>query len=90
MFSRILAGVTGWVKAHKPFGFQFEDRGSHFCVFLRTWREEDFYHVALDVIDHYYGDASSKLIFLGQLICAIGSRASPVSISAGSHTFIEC
>ena len=52
MFRRILARVTEWMKAHKQFGFEFEERESYTWVFLRTWRKENFYRVALGVIYH--------------------------------------
>ena len=55
-----------------------------------TWRRDSFYRVAVGVIDRYHGDASSKLVILGQVLCAIGSGASLVSISGGSHTLVEC
>ena len=75
---------------HKQFGLEFEERGSHTWVFLRRWRKDNFYRVALGVIDRYYGDPSTKLVILGQVLCAIGSGASLVSISGGSNTLVEC
>ena len=44
----------------------------------------------MGVIDRYYGDAIRKLVALGQIICAICGGASLVSISGGSHNFVEC
>ena len=90
MFPRILDRVVEWVKAHKQFGLEFEERGSRTWVSVRTWRRDSFYRVAVGVIDRYHGDASSKLVILGQILCAIGSGASLVSISGGSHTLVEC
>ena len=90
MFPRILNRVVEWLKAHKQFGFEFEERGSYTCVFVRTWRRESFYCVAVGVIDRYHGDASSKLVIPGQVLPAIGSAASLVSISRGSITLVEC
>ena len=46
--------------------------------------------MAVGVIDRYLGDANSVLVILGQVLCAIGSGASLVSISVGSHTLVEC
>ena len=90
MFPRILARVVEWVKTHKQFGLEFEDRGSRTWVFVRTWWRDSFYRVAVGVIDRYHGDASSELVILGQVLCAIGSGASLVSISGGeSHTLVE-
>ena len=89
MFSQILDRFVEWVKAHKQFGLEFEDRGSRTWVFVRTWRRDSFYRVAVGVIDRYLGDASSELVILGQVLCAIGNAASLVSISGGSHTLVE-
>ena len=85
MFPRILDRVVEWVKAHKQFGLEFEDRGSLTWLFVRTWRRDNFYRVAVGVIDRYLGDANSELVILGQVLCAVGSGASLVSISGGSH-----
>ena len=46
--------------------------------------------MAVGVIDRNLGDANSELVILGQVLCAIGSGASLVSISGGSHTLAEC
>ena len=90
MFPRILDRAVEWVKAHKQFGLEFGERGSYTWVLVRTWRRESFYRVAVGVIDRYYGDASSKLVILGQMLCAIGTAASLVSISGESKTLVEC
>ena len=89
MFPRFLGRVVEWVKAHKQFGLEFEDCGSRTWVFVRTCRRDSFYRVAVGVIGCYHGDASSELVILGQVLCAIGSRASLVPISGGSHTLVE-
>ena len=78
------------MKAHKQFGLEFEDSGSRTSVFVRTWRRDSFYRVAVGVIDRYHGNASSELVILGQVLCAVGSGASLVAISGGSHTLVEC
>ena len=90
MFPRALDRVVEWVKAHKQFGIEFEERGSRTLVFVRTWRRDSFYRVAVGVIDRYHGDASSELAILGQILCAMGGGASLVSFSGGSHTLVEC
>ena len=53
MFPRILDRVVEWVKAHKQFGLEFEERSSRTWVFVRTWRRDSFYRVAVGVIDRY-------------------------------------
>ena len=90
MFPPILDRVIEWVKAHKQFGLEFEERGSRTWVFVRTWRWDSFYRVAVGVNDRYHGVASSELVILGQVLYAIGGGASLVSISGGSHKFVEC
>ena len=90
MFPQFLGRVNEWVKAHKQLEFEFEERGSRTWVFVRTWRRDSFYRVAVVVIDRYFGDASIKLVILGPILCTIGSGASLVSISGGSHTLVEC
>ena len=87
MFPRILDRVVEWVKAHKQFGLEFEERGSRTWVFVRTWRRDSFYRVALAMIDRYHGDASSELVIFGQVLCAVGCGASLVSFSGG-HTLL--
>ena len=90
MFPPILVPVTERMKAHKQFDLKFEERASHTWLFLKTWRKDDFYRVAVGVTDHFYGDASSKLVIFGIVLCAIGSGASLVTISLGSNTLVEC
>ena len=46
--------------------------------------------VAVAIIDRYYGDANSELAILGKIFSAVGSGASLVSFSGGSHTLVEC
>ena len=89
MFPRFLDRVVEWVKVHKQFGLEFEDRGYRTWVFVRTWRRDSFYRVAVGVIDRYLGDANSELVILGQVLYAIGSGASLVGIFGGSHTLVE-
>ena len=47
MFPRIQGRVVEWLKAKKQFGLDFEERGSRTCVFVRTWRRDSFYRVAV-------------------------------------------
>ena len=90
MFPRILDRVVEWSKAHKQSGLVFEEHGSHTWVFLRTWRNDDFYRVDAGGIDCYYGDASSQLVILGQVLSAIGGGVSPASNSEVSNTLADC
>ena len=89
MFPRILNRIFEKVKVHKQFELEFEERGSHIWLCLRRWRKGNFYSVAVGVIDRHYGDANSELVVLGQVLCAIGSGAFPVSLSEGSNVLVE-
>ena len=64
MLPRVLTRITEWVKAHQQFRFEFEERGSRTWIFLRTWLTEDFYRLAVGVVDRYFVNASSKLVTL--------------------------
>ena len=90
LFPRILDQVIEWVKAHKQFGLEFEEGGSHTWVFLRTWRKDNFYPMAVGVIGRYFGDVNSKMVIFRQVLCAIGNGVSLVSNYEGSNTLIEC
>ena len=46
--------------------------------------------VAVAIFDRYYGDAHSELAILGKILSAVGSGASLVSLSGGSHTLVDC
>ena len=89
MFPPILVQVIEWAKAHKQIGFEFREHGSHTWVFLTTWRRDNFYCVAVGMIDRYYGVASSELVIHGQVLCAIGSAASLASISERFNNIVE-
>ena len=97
MFPRLPVRVIEWVKAHKQFRVEFEERGSDTWVFLRKRRKDNIHRVAVIVVDRYHGDASGELVILAQVLCAIGSGASLessgtflVSISGGSNTLVDC
>ena len=53
-------------------------------------RRGEFVRVAVAIIDRYYGDANSELVILGNILSAVGSGASLVSLFGGSHTLVEC
>ena len=90
MLPRILTRVVDWVRAHRQFGVEFATHGSATWVYIRTWRAGEFVRVAAAIIDQYYGDANSELAILGKISSAVGSGASLVSLSGGSHTLVEC
>ena len=90
MLPRILTRVVDWVRAHRQFGVEFVTHGSATWVFVRTWKAGEFVRVAVAMIDRYYGDASSELAILGKILSAVGSGASLVCLSGGSHTLVEC
>ena len=90
MLPRILTGVVDWARAHQQFGMEFSTNGSSTWVYIKTWKAGDFVRVAVATIDQYYGDANSKLAILGKILSVVGSGASLVSLSGGSHTLVDC
>ena len=90
MLPRILTRVVDWVRAYRQFGVEFATHGSATWVFIRTWKAGEFVRVAVAIIDRYYGDANSQLAILGKILSSVGSGASLVSLSGGSHTLVEC
>ena len=76
------------IKASQPFFCRVGCRG----YFLgQSFASSGFGFVSVwGVIDRYYDDASSDLVNPGQVLCAIGSGASLVSISGGSNPLVEC
>ena len=90
MLPRNLTRVVDWVRAHRQFGVEFATRGSATWVFIKTWKAGEFVRVAVAVIDRFYGDANSELAILGKILSAVGSGASLISLSWGSHTLVEC
>ena len=90
MLPRILTRVVDWVRAHRQFSVEFSTHGSATWVYVRTWKAGEFVRVAVAIIDQYYGDANSELAILGMFLSAVGSGASLVSLSGGSHTLVDC
>ena len=90
MLPRILTRVVDWVRAHRQFSVQFLTLGSETWVYIRTWKAGEFVLVAVAIIDRYYSDANSELAILGKILSAVGSGASLVSLSGGSHILVEC
>ena len=90
MLPRILTRVVDWVRAHRQFSVEFSTHSSATWVYIRTWKAGQFVRVAVAIIDRYYGDANSNMAILGKILSAVGSGASLVSLSGGSHTLVEC
>ena len=90
MLPRILTRVVDWVRAHWQFGVEFSTHGSVTWVYIRTLKAGEFVQVAVAIIDRWYGNANSKLAILGKILSAVGSGASLVSLSGGSHTLVDC
>ena len=85
MLPRILSRVVGWAKAHHLYGLEFEERGETMWTFMRTWEKGTFRRVAVDVVDRFAVDATHEVAVLGSVVAAVGSSASLVAISGGSH-----
>ena len=90
MLPRILTRVVDWVRAQRQFSVEFSTHVSATCVYIRTWKAGELVRVAVAVIDRHYGDANGELAILGKILSAVGSGASFVSLSGGSHTLVEC
>ena len=90
MLPGILTQVVDWVMGHRQFGVEFSTHGSATWVYIRIWKAGEFVRVAVAKIDRSYGDANSELANLGKILSAVGSRASIVSLSGGSHTLVDC
>ena len=90
MLPRIVTRVVDCVRANWQFGVEFATHGSSTWVYKRTWKSGEFVRVAAAIIDRYYGDPSSELKILDKILCAIGSAASLISLSGGSHTRVDC
>ena len=90
MLPRILTRVFDWVRVYRQFSVEFSTHGSAAWVYIRTCKAGEFARVAVAIIDRYYGDANSELAILGKISSALGSGASLVSLSGGSHTLVEC
>ena len=89
MLPRIFSRVVGWAKAHHFFGLEFEERGETVWAFIRTWEKGTFRRVAVDVVDRFTVDATHEIAVLGSVVLAVGSSASLVAISGGSHVVAD-
>jgi len=56
---------------------------------MRTWEKGTFRRVAVDVVDRFAVDATHDLSVLGSVVSAVGSSASLVAISGGSHVLAD-
>ena len=89
MLPRILSRVVGWAKVHHFYGLEFEERGETVWAFIRTWEKGTFRRVAVDVVDRFTVDATHKVAVLGSVVATVGSSASLVAISGGSHVVAD-
>ena len=90
MLPRTLRRVVDRVRAHWHFGVKFATHGSATWLYIKTWKSSEFIRVAIAIIDRFYSDANSKLTIVGKIVSAIGSGASLISLSGGSHTLVDC
>ena len=89
MLPRVLSRVVGWAKAHRFYGLEFEERGETMWAFIRTWKKGTFRRVAVDVVDRFTVDATHEVAMLGSVVAAVGSSASLVAFSGGSHVVAD-
>ena len=87
--ARLLSRVVGWAKAHHFYGLEFEERGESLWAFVRTWEKGTFRLVAVDVVDRLTVDATHDATVLRSVVAAVGSSASLVAISGGSHVLSD-
>ena len=90
MLPRVVTTIIDWVEVVEKFGVELEERRSSTWVFLRTWKKEKFYPVAMRVIDHFHCDVGSELVILEQIRCVFACEASLLSHYGGSYNFIDC
>ena len=88
MLPQNLSRVLGWAKAHHFYGLEFEERGESLWDFMRTWEKGNFRRVAVDVVDRFTVHATHDVV-LGSVVAAVGSSASLVAISGGSHVLAD-
>ena len=89
MLPRVLSRVVGWAKAHHFYGLEFEERGESLWAFMRTWEKGTFRRVAVDAVDRFTVDATDDVAVLGSVVAAVGSSASLIAISGGSHVLAD-
>ena len=56
---------------------------------MRTWEKGTFRWVAVDVVDRFTVDATHNVAVFGSVVAAVGSSASLVPISGGSHVLAD-
>ena len=79
-----------WVGKGSAFlRLEFEERGESLWAFMRTWEKGTFRRVAVDVVDRFTVDATHDVAVLGSVVAAVGSSASLVAISGGSHVLAD-
>ena len=58
-------------------------------AFRLTWEKGTFRRVAVAVTDRFAVDATHELSVLGSAVAAVGSSASLVAVSVGSHVLAD-
>ena len=89
MLPRILSRVVGCSRAHLFYSLEFEERGESLWGFMRTREKGTFRRVAVTVTDRFAVDATHELSVLGSVVAAVGSSASLVAVSSGSHVLAD-
>ena len=56
---------------------------------MKTWEKGTFRRVAVDVVDRFAVDAAHNVSVIGSAVSAVGSSASLVAISGGSHVLAD-
>ena len=78
-----------WIRNFGQFSLEFEDHESLTWVFVRTWDDNTFRRVLVDVFGRYLGDCLPELTVLGRVLSCVGDSATVVSLSGGSDSLVE-
>ena len=81
MLPRILLRVVDGMRRHRQFAMKSENHGYSTWVFIGTWKVTELVRVTVTIIDRKCADPSSELTNLGEILCAIGTGVSLVSLS---------
>ena len=81
--------MVGWAKAYHFYSLELEERGESLWAFMRTREKGTFCPVAVNVTDRFAADATHELAVFGSIVAKVGSSASLVAVSGGSHVLAD-
>ena len=89
MYPGILSRVFGWVKAHRQYSIEFEERGSEIWVMVQAWERSTFRGVCVALLSRFSANITREATILGKILDAAGPDASVVSLHGGLHVLAE-